>query len=200
MHFLTGKALPRRTFLKGAGATIALPLLDSMFAAGRLGASPLADRPTRLVCIEEVHGVPGLQRVGSGAEPLCAGDGGQRLRTDRRQRAEGARTVAEAADDRQQYRRAHGGGVRGPGGRRRPLPLQRRFPDAIPPQTDPRAPTSSAAPRWTSFMRSASGRRPRCHRCSCASSGPTRAGVATTTTRARTRTRSAGRRRRSRCR
>ena len=65
MHFLTGKSLPRRTFLKGAGATVALPLLDSMFPAGRLRADPLADRPTRLICIEEVHGVPGCNEWGA---------------------------------------------------------------------------------------------------------------------------------------
>ena len=32
--FLTKKHLPRRTFLRGAGAAIALPLLDSMIPAG----------------------------------------------------------------------------------------------------------------------------------------------------------------------
>src|SRR2546426_4327734 len=31
--FITKKHIPRRTFLQGAGATIALPLLDSMFPA-----------------------------------------------------------------------------------------------------------------------------------------------------------------------
>ena len=33
MAFLTGKALPRRTVLRGLGATVALPLLDAMFPA-----------------------------------------------------------------------------------------------------------------------------------------------------------------------
>lgn len=37
-----GKAIPRRTFLRGAGATIALPLLDAMIPAARAaGAAPL---------------------------------------------------------------------------------------------------------------------------------------------------------------
>ena len=31
--FITKKALPRRTFLRGAGATLALPLLDAMIPA-----------------------------------------------------------------------------------------------------------------------------------------------------------------------
>jgi hypothetical protein len=33
MHFITGKALSRRTVLKGAGASLALPFLDAMFPA-----------------------------------------------------------------------------------------------------------------------------------------------------------------------
>ena len=58
MSFITGKQLPRRTFLRGAaGATVALPFLDAMVPAGRL----LAKTPerTRLICIEEVHGLAG---------------------------------------------------------------------------------------------------------------------------------------------
>ena len=64
MYFLTGKALPRRTFLRGAGATIALPLLDAMLPAGRLRGRA-AGEPTRLICIEEVHGVPGCNEWGA---------------------------------------------------------------------------------------------------------------------------------------
>ena len=33
MSFITKKALPRRTFLRGMGAAVALPLLDSMIPA-----------------------------------------------------------------------------------------------------------------------------------------------------------------------
>ena len=32
MHFVTGRTLPRRTFLRGAGVTLALPLLDAVLA------------------------------------------------------------------------------------------------------------------------------------------------------------------------
>ena len=64
MYFLTGKALPRRTFLRGAGATVALPLLDAMIPAGRLRGRA-AGEPTRLICIEEVHGVPGCNEWGA---------------------------------------------------------------------------------------------------------------------------------------
>ena len=63
MHFITRKYIPRRTFLKGAGAGIALPLLDAMTPA--FGIQPGAS--TRLVCIEEVHGLPGCNRWGRGS-------------------------------------------------------------------------------------------------------------------------------------
>ena len=44
MSFITGKHMPRRTFLRGMGATVALPFLDAMVAArARRGAEP---RPT----------------------------------------------------------------------------------------------------------------------------------------------------------
>jgi hypothetical protein len=63
MSFITGKQLPRRTFLRGAGATVALPLLEAMIPAGRA----LAKTPerTRLVCIEEVHGLAGCNDWGA---------------------------------------------------------------------------------------------------------------------------------------
>ena len=60
MQFITGKHIARRTFLRGLGATAALPLLDAMVPAGRRGAAVKAlAQPTRLVCIEEVHGLAG---------------------------------------------------------------------------------------------------------------------------------------------
>ena len=72
MHLLTGRVVARRTFLRGAGATVALPLLDAMFPAGRLrartggaGGAATADQPTRLICIEEVHGVAGCNEWGA---------------------------------------------------------------------------------------------------------------------------------------
>jgi hypothetical protein len=57
MSFITGKQLPRRTFLRGAGATVALPFLEAMVPAGRALAK--APERTRLLCIEEVHGLAG---------------------------------------------------------------------------------------------------------------------------------------------
>ena len=61
MEFITGKQIHRRTFLRGMGASVALPFLDAMVPAGRLtgrGALDEAD-PTRLVAIELVHGAAG---------------------------------------------------------------------------------------------------------------------------------------------
>ena len=66
MNFITGKHIPRRTFLRGLGATAALPLLDAMIPAGRLRAHVRPDEgPTRLVCIEEVHGLAGCNEWGA---------------------------------------------------------------------------------------------------------------------------------------
>ena len=60
---LTGKHMPRRTFLRGVGATMALPFLDAMVPAGR--AQKKAADMTRLVCIEEVHGLAGCNAFGA---------------------------------------------------------------------------------------------------------------------------------------
>jgi len=68
MHFITGKQLPRRTFLRGMGATVALPFLDAMVPAtpwGRQRAQAAAGEVTRLVCIEEVHGLAGCNAFGA---------------------------------------------------------------------------------------------------------------------------------------
>ncbi|GIS79107.1 MAG: hypothetical protein CM1200mP14_06730 [Gammaproteobacteria bacterium] len=37
MHFITGKHIERRTFLRGMGASVALPFLDAMVPAGEAG-------------------------------------------------------------------------------------------------------------------------------------------------------------------
>ena len=54
MMFVTKKALRRRTFLRGMGATVALPLLDAMVPA--LSAKPLKSTP-RLGFIYIANGV-----------------------------------------------------------------------------------------------------------------------------------------------
>jgi uncharacterized protein DUF1552 len=65
--FLTGKHMSRRTALRGLGATIALPLLDSMIPARTVFAKTATGRAaarTRLVCIEQVHGAAGCSEYG----------------------------------------------------------------------------------------------------------------------------------------
>ncbi len=63
MQILTGKALPRRTFLRGLGAAVALPYLDAMVPAlGALTKRSIRAAPgdkTRFVAIESVHGAAG---------------------------------------------------------------------------------------------------------------------------------------------
>ena len=64
-NYLTGKHLSRRTFIRGLGASIALPYLDAMEPAGRiLGLSPKQSF-TRLVCIEESMGTAGSSDWGA---------------------------------------------------------------------------------------------------------------------------------------
>jgi Protein of unknown function (DUF1552) len=68
MRILTGKHLPRRTFLRGAGATVALPFLEAMLPARRAFASSPASASlerTRLVAIEMVHGSAGATKWGA---------------------------------------------------------------------------------------------------------------------------------------
>ena len=52
MSFITGKHLSRRTFLRGTGASVALPFIDAMVPAGRPWRDP-ATGYTRLICVEE---------------------------------------------------------------------------------------------------------------------------------------------------
>ena len=54
--FITKKHLSRRTFLRGAGVTLALPLLDSMVPAATALAQSAATPKTRMGCIYIPHG------------------------------------------------------------------------------------------------------------------------------------------------
>ena len=80
MHFLT-RSLPRRTVLKGMGATLALPFLEAM-----LPASTSARR--RQAC-PAISGVLHAERNGDGI--LVAQDGRCKLRDDADPRATRAR-------------------------------------------------------------------------------------------------------------
>src|SRR5882672_11949747 len=54
--FISKKHLTRRTMLKGAGAVIALPLLDAMIPAGTAWAKTAAATPQRLAFVGFPHG------------------------------------------------------------------------------------------------------------------------------------------------
>ncbi len=54
---ITKKALPRRTFLRGLGATMALPLLDSMVPALAAATTTSAQSPTRLSFVYVPNGM-----------------------------------------------------------------------------------------------------------------------------------------------
>jgi hypothetical protein len=60
MNYITGRHLPRRTFLRGMGAAVSLPFLEAMIPAGRLlsDTKSILNRP-RLIAIEQVHGAAG---------------------------------------------------------------------------------------------------------------------------------------------
>ena len=65
---VTKKHIPRRTVLRGMGATVALPFLDAMVPAGTVWArskSTTPADPTRLICIEMPHGAAGSNEHGA---------------------------------------------------------------------------------------------------------------------------------------
>jgi len=73
--FITKKAIPRRTFLRGAGVTLALPLLESMVpAATALAQTPAGAAKPRFVGVFYPHGMaPGYwepEKEGSLPEKL----------------------------------------------------------------------------------------------------------------------------------
>ena len=64
--FITGKHIPRRTFLRDTGtAAVALPFLNAMLPAAHRTANTIAAARTRLVCIEIVHGAAGSNAWGA---------------------------------------------------------------------------------------------------------------------------------------
>ena len=75
MNFITRKALPRRTFLRGAGVALSLPLLDSMIPAQTPLARTAANPKTRFTGIFVPHGAaPGwwVPEAGGPGEPKAA--------------------------------------------------------------------------------------------------------------------------------
>ena len=116
MDFITGKHIPRRTFLRGMGASVALPFLDAMAPAGRplvCGPSDVVDDPTRLVAIEMVHGAAGCNEWGA-TQNLCGRPPpGEATSISALPRSAAAGAVPGPPDDRQQHGRQDGrGGIR----------------------------------------------------------------------------------------
>ena len=72
MSFITKKHIPRRTFLQGAGVTLALPLLESMIPASTALAQTVAGQPKqRFMGIFYPHGMaPGHWEPGTADGPL----------------------------------------------------------------------------------------------------------------------------------
>jgi hypothetical protein len=61
--YLTNRPLPRRTLLKGMGATLALPFLEAMVPVRAVNGAA-ANKKVRLVAIEMVHGSAGSTALG----------------------------------------------------------------------------------------------------------------------------------------
>ena len=64
MTYLTNRHLSRRTLLRGMGVSMTLPFLDAMRPARVLASDNAAD-PSRLICIEMVHGAAGSNELGA---------------------------------------------------------------------------------------------------------------------------------------
>ena len=112
MSFITGKHMPRRTFLRGMGATVALPFLDAMVPAGRVFAKTLRAAPRdALICIEEVHGLAGCNNWAATKFLFAPEQTGPRLHAGPGQPAQHARGLPRLHDHHQQHRRAQGRGV-----------------------------------------------------------------------------------------
>src|SRR5438132_13362348 len=70
------RQIPRRTFLQGMGAMVALPYLEAMAPVGRVWGAARKTDATRLICIEMVHGAAGCSAFGASQNfwsPVAAG-------------------------------------------------------------------------------------------------------------------------------
>jgi hypothetical protein len=80
MTFITKKHIPRRTFLRGAGVTLALPLLDSMIPAQTPLSKTAANPKTRFTGIFVPHG---MGPVGGFPKPAAPVNRSARIRAIR---------------------------------------------------------------------------------------------------------------------
>ena len=195
MHIITGRHLPRRTFLRGLGASVALPFLDAMAPARErwtvTRARTAMDR-TRLVAIEMVHGSAGSNAWGASQHLWSPPETGRGFDFGPSVLS-ALEPYRDPSDHRQRHRRRGRRGDEAEGDRRRPLPVQRDLPSPRRTPSRQRAPTCGWAPRSTRCTPSASARTPPSRPCSSASRTWTRLAGAPTATPASTPTRSRGR-------
>ena len=189
--FITKKHLPRRTFLRGIGATIALPLLDAMVPAGTALANTAAKPQTRYSvrarAARRDHGPvhaegrrQELRAVTPILEPFAPYQSHMTVISNPDHRM----ATSQSPEEARRRPRSHGIGV-----------LERRAR-----RSAPKARTSTPASRSTRCSRARSARKARCRRSRCASRTSARSAFAASATAAPTRTRSRGRRRPRRCR
>ena len=154
MAFITKKHLPRRTFLRGMGVTLALPLLDSMMPAGTALAKTAALPKSRFCGIYVPHGATMDKWT-----PATEGSG---LRVHRD--PEAAREAARPHHRRQQPGPS-AGRRQGLGRRRRSRALGGGVPER---RASREGHACTPARRSTRCWPTRSGRTRRCRRSSCA--------------------------------
>ncbi len=135
MHFITGKHLPAGRSCAAWAPPWPCPSWMRWCRPARPGAAAAAD-PTRLICIEEVHGQAGCNVLGATKNLFAPAATGRDFTLIPDKPAHRARALPRLHDHRQQHRRADGRGVRGAGNRRRPLPVERGVPDAVASEAD----------------------------------------------------------------
>ena len=198
-HHSEAVSPPRVPPRRGCDGGVAVPRRDGAGRAAARAVAAATDK-TRLICIEEVHGLAGCNNWGAIEVPVRARDDRPRLHARARQPVQHARgvprhmTIVSNTDVRNAEAFAAAGN------RRRPLPLERGVPDPVASEADAGLGPLRRHLARSALRASAPGRPRRCRRCSSASRTSTRPAAAPTTTRAPTPTRSAGRRRASRCR
>ena len=113
MAFITGKHIPRRTFLRERWGRRRWRCRSwrRWSAAGRSRRRRWPAERTRLVCIEMVHGAAGCNAWGATQNLWSPAAAGPRFRPGP-DSARAARAVPRLPDDRQQHRRADGRSVR----------------------------------------------------------------------------------------
>src|SRR5438132_12178455 len=75
--FITKRHIPRRTILRGTGAAIALPFLESMVPAQTPTSKTAASPKSRFACVEMVHGTAGSTAYGTQKKLWAPGETGR---------------------------------------------------------------------------------------------------------------------------